>query len=538
MSKVTTAKEAAQLIKDNVTLGIATIGMTGWPDELAEAIQQRFLETGHPKNMFLVQACTVGDWKERSTNRWAIDGLLTKWMGAHIGSVPRIQKMIVENKIQAYNMPQGVMINLWREIAAGRPGLLTKVGLGTFVDPRIEGGKMNAVTTEEYVKLVEFEGDEYLFYRSFPLDVALIRGTTADEDGNLTVDKESIHVESLALAEATKNSGGIVIVQAEYLAKAKTLHPKSVKVPGILVDHVVIATRMESCYQTEGAYYQPSFSGDIRIPLESIPPVEMGERKIIARRAAMELEPGAILNFGIGMPSDVANVASEEGVSDQLMMTCESGSIGGVPSALPHFGSAYNVEAIMTHNDIFDYYDGGGLDMTFLGLAQVDAHGNVNVSKFSGRPVGCGGFVNITQNTKKVFFVGSFTAGGLRVAVQDGKLVIVEEGKHRKFLRDVEQITFSGKYSSGVDQEVLYITERAVFALENGVVTLREIAPGIDLEKDILSRMEFQPAISPDLTEMEPALFYDQWGGLKAIMNRKSSGLTLGKPHLSEKGLI
>lgn len=517
MSKIITAQEAANLVKDGMTVAFGTMGLAGWAEEVAEAVEKRFLETGHPNSLNIVQGCNAGDRKERGITRWGHEGMIRRWMGAHIGFSAGICKLIDENKIEAYCIPQGVIINLWRDIAAGRPGMLTKVGLGTFVDPRVEGGKMNSVTKEDIFKVVQFEGEEYMFYKSFPVDVALIRGTTVDENGNLTLDNDGMFMEQLAVAEATKNSGGIVIAQAEYLAKAGSLHPKHVKVPSILVDYIVIATDKRYSWQTEIQYYEPSFAGHERVPLLSIPVLPLSADKIIVRRAAMELKKNAIVNLGVGIAASVASIAAEEGVSDQITLTTEAGVIGGVPAGGQDFGQSYNPEAIIEHNTMFDFYDGGGLDLAFLGLAQSDADGNVNVSKF-GRPMGPGGFVNITQAAKKLVFTGTFTSGGFQAEVTGGQLKILKEGRFKKFLPNVEQITFSGKYARLAGKNVLYVTERCVFALRPEGFTLIEIAPGVDLERDILAQMEFKPLIAADLKPMPAEIFEESWGGLKRIM--------------------
>ena len=533
MSKIRTADEVAAMIEDGSTIGVCAFGLAGWPEEVAQSIEKRFLEVGHPCNITCVQGSIAGDWKEKGTTRFGYEGLVKRWVGAFIGSSPKMAQMIVENRIEGYNLPQGVIVQLWREIAAKRPGLLTKVGLGTFVDPRIEGAKMNAMTTEEIVKVVNFEDEEWLFYKSFPVNVALIRGSVADENGNLTMDRESILLEALPLAQATKNSGGIVIAQVEHIAKAHSIHPKQVRVPGILVDYIVVATKPENHYQTEALYFSPAFAGDIRVPLGSIPKLALDERKIIARRAAMELEPRSIVNLGIGIPSDIAAVAAEENASDLITLTTECGGIGGIPASKPNFGHSYNAEAYVEHHAQFDFYDGGGIDIAFLGLAQTDKDGNVNVSRFLRRLVGCGGFINISQNSKKIIFTGAFTANGLVVDVKDGQLSIVQEGKGKKFLDQVEQITFSGKYAQQIKQQVLYVTERAVFILEEGQMTLIEIAPGIDLERDVLAQMDFKPRISPDLKTMPSAIFQPVWGKLKQTIEAKTKGAEI----LTDKSL-
>lgn len=519
MAKFITAREAAQVIPDNAVVGVAGMGLSGWPEEVACAIADNFKETGHPCGLTLKQGSAMGDWKERGATRLGHEGLVTKWSGAHVGSAFALRDLAVQNKLECHCLPQGVIVNLWREIAAGRPGLLTKVGLGTFVDPRLEGGKMNECTKTDLVELVEFQGEEYLFYKGFNVDVALLRGTIADENGNISFEKESVINEGLAVATAAKNSGGIVIVQVEYLAKAGTINPKEVKIPGILVDYVVQATDKAACWQTEGVYYEPAFSGQIRKPLNTLEPLPFDERKVIVRRCAMELKKGDILNLGVGMPAEMGKILAEEDMFEDVIMTTESGMVGGVPAALPNFGSAYNLEATMVHGDMFDFIDGGGLDVTCLGIGEADEEGNINVSKFGPRLTGPGGFINITKSTPTVIFCGTFM-GKAKMSVQDGKLHILEEGKIKKFRKAVEQITFAGKYK-GEDQRVLYVTERCVFELIDGKMTITEIAPGIELERDILPNMDFVPQISENLKTMNEDIFHETWGGLKAYIENR-----------------
>lgn len=536
MAKFITAQEAAKLIPDGATVGLAGMGLSGWAEEIACAVRDSYRETGHPCGLNLKQGSALGDWGygnqfvgwnrskredgpdndhgNRGATRFgeAGPGLVTKWTSAHIGSAFTLCDQARNNQLESYCLPQGVIINLWREIGAGRPGLLTKVGLGTFVDPRIEGGRMNECAKDELVKVVNFEGDEYLFYPGFKVDVAILRGTIADENGNISFARESVINEGFAVANATKNSGGIVIVQVEYLAKKETLPAKEIKIPGALVDYVVQARDPKSCWQAEGDYWEPSFSGEIRKPLTSIEPLPMDERKVICRRCAMELKAGDLINLGVGMPADIAKVVNEEGLIDQVTMSTESGMVGGVPSALPSFGSAYNPEAIITPNEMFDLISGGGLNMTCLGIGEVDKDGNNNVSRMGSRLTGPGGFIDISSNTPKVIFAGTLV-GKAKVKVGGGRMEILEEGTIRKFVDQVGQITFSGKYAPDT-QEVLYVTERAVFKLIDHKLTLIEIAPGIDLEKDVLGQMGFRPEISPDLKTMDPALFQEHWGKL------------------------
>lgn len=529
MTKVLTAADAAALIPNGATIGATGSGLAAWAEEIARALAKRFQDTGQPKGLTLLHSSAIGDWKERGTTVLGIEGLVKRLIASHVGGSANMARLITAGKIEAYNFSQGVLLDLIRAHAKGQKGILTKVGLGTFMDPRLEGGKMNSATTEEIVKVVEFEGEEYLWFKTIPIDVALIRGTTVDENGNLSMEKESIITEAVTLAQAARNNGGIVIVQAEYLAKAGSIHPKQVIVPGILVDHVVIASSQECQWQTEGVYFNPGFTGDVTVPLGSIPEIPLDERKIIARRAAMELIPNAVVNLGVGVPTAIANIAVEEGCEEVMTLTTEQGGIGGTPAPLPHFGHSYNPQSILRNDDMMAFYDGGGIDITFLGLAQTDKCGNVNVSKFNGRAMGCGGFINITRTAKKVVFTGSFTAGGLKMTISNGELVILQEGKTKKFVDQVEQVTFSGKYAARAKQPLLYVTERCVFTIEDAQMTLIEIAPGIDLERDILAQMDFRPSISPHLKLMDAGIFQPQWGGLRKCIEGRSKTKTAGE---------
>jgi propionate CoA-transferase len=522
MSKVISASDAIALIKDGVTVGAAACAISGWPEEIAIAMEKRFLASGHPAKLTIVHAAGVGDWATKGTQHFAHDGMVSRWIGGHCGLSPDFAKMILSGGCEGYNLPQGVIAQLWREIAGHRPGLITKTGLGTFVDPRIEGGKMNAISTKDLVKVIAFEGEEWLFYPSFPVDVAIIRGTTADENGNLTVDDEGALFEILPLAQATKNGGGIVIAEVEYVAEPGTLNPKLVRVPGVLIDHIVVSAPGNH-WQSALTPFNPAYSGASKSPMVDVPPMALNERLIIARRAAMELSSGCTINLGVGIPQGIGSVAAVECVSDLLSMTSETGTIGGIPADGKDFGMSRDADAFVEQQVQFDWYSGGGLDIAFESFAQVDTAANVNVSKFNGKSVGCGGFIDITQHAKKVVYVGSFTAGGLKVAVADGKLSIESEGKHKKFVGAVEQITASGAYATMVKQKVLFVTERAVFELQDGSLTLVEVAPGVDLEKDVLALMDFKPKVSANLKPMPSGLFRPKWGGLRAVIESKSS---------------
>ena len=512
-SKIVTAEQAIGLIHDGDTLVCSGFGVVGVPDELLLALQQRFEATQSPRDLTLIFGGGPGDGKEQGINRIAIDGLIQRAIGGHWGLVPKLGAMAMENRIEAWNLPLGVISHLYRDIAAGLPGNVSRVGLGTFVDPRLQGGKVNARTTEDLVSVIELAGQELLFYRVPKPQVAFIRASISDPDGNLSIEREALAQDTLAIATAVKNSGGIVIAQVEYLCERASLPARQVKVPGILVDCVVQA-RPEYHMQTYGTGYHPALSGQMRVPLDALPPMPFDERKIIARRAAFELMPNAVVNLGIGMPEGVADIANEERLLSYMTLTAEPGVVGGVSGSGLNFGSSTNATAQLDMNQQFDFYDGGGLDLAVLGLAECDARGNINVSRFGPKLAGAGGFINITQNSRTVVFIGTFSAGGLKVAVQQGQLTILQEGKHRKFVEAIEQVTFSGEYAARLGKRVLYVTERCVFALTAEGLELIEIAPGIDLERDILSQMAFRPIVRQPVL-MDARIFRPEPMGLK-----------------------
>jgi propionate CoA-transferase len=482
---------------------------------LHAALEKRYVDTGAPRDLTLIMCAGAGDSKGLGTGRLHHDGLLKRVIAANFGRMPKVAQAAQENKIQGYNLPQGVISKLYRSCASGSPGLFTKVGLHTYVDPRFGGGKVNTVTKEDLVKLVEVDGKEWLFYKATPINVALIRATSADPFGNLSMEKECLTLDVMAQAMAAHNNGGIVIAQVERIVEAGSIKPKNVKVPGILVDCVVIADPPEMHRMNYGVMYDPGLAGEVRVTVDSLPRMELDERKIIARRAAFELPPNGVINLGVGAPDGVANVANEEKVTPYLVMTTEAGAVGGVLAGGSSFGSSANAHSIIDQNQMFDFYHGGGLDLTCLGMAECDSLGNVNTSKFGGKLNGCGGFIDISQNARAVVFAGTFTAGGLEVAIEDGKLRIVKEGRAKKFVKQVEQVTFSGQYAAQKGQPVIYVTERCVFQLTDHGLELIEVAPGIDIERDILPHMAFKPHIHKPVT-MNPAIFRDEPMGLLA----------------------
>lgn len=508
------ANEAANLVKDGDL--IVTGGFVGscCPEALTKALENRFLETSSPKDLTLMYAAAQGDGNGKGADRFAHAGMTKRVLGGHWNLSPSLGKMAINNEIEAYNLPQGTLSQLFRDIAGKRIGTITHVGLNTFVDPRLQGGKLNEITKKDIVEVINIKGEERLLYKSFPIDICFLRGSFADEKGNVTLENEVASLEVTSIAQATKNTGGIVIVQVEKVVECGTLDPRLVKIPGIYVDGVVIA-EPEDHEQCFGCEFESARTGKVRIPVSTVEKAPLNQRKVIARRAALELEPDTTVNLGIGIPEVISLVANEEGLGEYMTLTVEAGAIGGVPEGGTAFGACINPESILDQAYQFDFYDGGGLDLAFLGLAQTDKNGNINVSKFGPRIAGCGGFINITQNSKKVFFCGTFTAGGLKVDIKDGKLNILQEGKAKKFINQVEQITFSGEYAQKTKQPVMYITERAVFELKSDGVYLTEIAPGVDLQKDILDLMDFKPKMEGEPKLMDSRIFFDKPMGLK-----------------------
>lgn len=529
MAKFITVKEAADLIQDGAVMGSAVQGMTGWPEEIGIAIEKRYLETGHPAGITHIHGAGQGDFGRMSPDGktcrgecvLAHDGLMTCSIHGHVGCSFQVTKQIVDNKILAYNIPLGVVGQIWREVGRGFPGLLTKVGLGTFMDPRYDGAMINEKTKKEGKQIVkyipDFEGEEYLFYTLPKLDVALLRATTADEDGNLTYEKECMPCEPLDLAMAAKASGAIVIAQVERVARKGSLDPRNVKIPGLLVDYVCVAEHPDQIMQTHVTHFNPAFTGEIRVPLkEDTEALPLDSRKIFSRRASKEIHAGNKCNLGIGMPGLIPSILMEEGVDSLVTLISESGLIGGIPAPGGDFGAHYNPEVMLNQTDHFSFFDQGGLDVAVFGLSEVDKDGNVNTTNLNGKIAGVGGFPNISANAKHSIFVGFFTAGGLKCHVENGKMVIDQEGKFNKFVDHCSQLSFNADQCLAKGNKITFITERCVLERRPEGLMLTEIAPGIDLYTQVLAHMGFRPLIPKGgPAQMDSGLFEETWGHLK-----------------------
>lgn len=519
MVRLITPAQAAGLLQSHDTLLIGgSGGGHAVPDRLMQAVGDRYRESGQPKNLTALHPVGLGDGQTTGAGYFAQPGLLARVISGTYVNSPAISDLVLAGEIEGWTLPQGVLSQLMREMAAGRPGLLTRTGLHTFVDPEHQGGRQSPAKTEELVERVRFQDDDYLFYKPYHVDVCFLRGTTADEDGNITMEQEAVFGEMLSEAQATRRCGGIVVVQVRRLAQRGTLPAKQVKIPGIFVDYVVVVPDQLQTYLTP---YSPAYAGELRIPLSDIARLPLDARKVIARRAAMELMQNAVCNLGAGISTGIPNVAAEEGVLDAVCLTNEQGLIGGAPAPGGDAGAATNYDAMVDQPYQFDFYDGGGVDLAFLSFAEVDRQGNVNVSRFGKRIIGPGGFINISQNARKVVYSGTFTTGGSRLRVADGRLVIEQEGAHRKFVQDVQQITYNGPYGQQRGQTVLYVTERAVFELGPDGLILTEIAPGVNLEQDVLAHMGFRPIVSDTLKTMDPALFDEGPIGLAGQMAQR-----------------
>lgn len=513
MAKVIDYTEAAALIPNGATVWVGgSGGGHNVPEKLLKGLEERFQSTGAPTGLNIISSCGIGDFKETGLGLLAHPGLVNRCITSTLSNSPKLGKLAMQGELEAYTFPMGVLSQLTREMAAGRPGLITHVGLHSFVDPRLEGGRQGTRRGPDLVEVVQLAGREWLFFKSYDLDVALIRATTADEKGNLTMEKEPVYADNISVAQAAHRRGGIVIAQVERLAAAGTLPGKQVKVPGILVDYLVVDPDPWQTYVTK---YDPAYAGEIRKPNTDIPVLPLDVRKVVARRAALELRPRAVVNLGFGIANGISFIAAEEGISQDVTLTVEQGLIGGVPALGNDAGAAVNFEAMIDAPYQFDFYDGGGLDLAFLSFAEVDAQGNVNVSKFRDNITGPGGFINITQNAKKVFFLGTLTAGKPEVKLTERGLQIVKEGSVRKFVPEVQQVTWSGPFALQRGQPARFITERAVFDLTSDGLVLVEVAEGIDIRRDVIEQVPFQILVPREPALMDPRIFSPEPMGLK-----------------------
>lgn len=518
MEKIS-ADEAAQIVLDGDAILISgSGGGHSVPEALLEAVGRRFQQEQQPRGLTSISVVGVGDRAALGASHLAQEGLLKRAITSALVDSPGLVRLAAENKIEAYTFPQGVLSQLMRDMAGGRPGLLTKTGLNTFVDPRQQGARQSPCTPLDFVEVVTLAGEEWLFFKPVPINIAFLRGTTSDEDGNITMEEEAVFGEMLAMAQATRRAGGVVIVQVKRYAKRGTLPAKNVKIPGILVDFVVVDAAQRQTYAT---HYDPSYSGELRIPVGDIKPLPFGPRKIIVRRAAMELFPGAICNLGAGVSTGLSTIAAEEDILDIVTLTNEQGLIGGAPITGRDSGGAQNFAAMIDQPSQFDFYDGGGLDVAFLSFAEVDAEGNVNVSRFGDKIIGVGGFINISQNARAMIFSGTLTAGELDITWENGMTVIRKEGKHLKFVPKLEQICYSASMARARGQLALFVTERAVFRIGEKGLELIEIAPGVDVERDVIAHMGFRPQVASDLKTMDTRIFAPGLMGLGDLIHGK-----------------
>ncbi len=522
MNKRITAAQAAALVKDDMTLTTTGFNGFGCPEDLIMSLAEHYDKTGHPQNLALVKCTSQGDGEGRGVSHLAEKpGMFRELIISHMGYDPGLRKIVAEEKVSCYMLPLGNLMQLFRAISAGLPGAISATGLGTFADPRFGGGKANQKTKDsgkEIVSLVELGGEECLFYPSFPIDICFIRATFGDEDGNLSIRHESMNVEQFEVAAAVHNSGGIVVAQVDKVVKRGSIPAQEVFIHGFMVDYIVEGRPEYSRQGFDTDLFRPELAGLASVPDVPFEPMKLGTHKVCCRRAAMELSPHSLINVGIGMPGGIGSVADEEGISDLFTLSIECGPLGGIPLSGVGFGAAANPEAMYRMADILQLYDGGALDMAVLGFAQVDRQGNVNASSFNGRMVGPGGFIDITQNVRKLCFIGTFTAGKQQVEIEGEGVRVVTQGPQKKFRQEVEAITFSGAQAMKKGQEVLYITERGVFRLMPEGITLVEIARGVDLQRDILDQMEFQPVVPEDIPFMDARLFQEGPMGLRAAL--------------------
>ena len=520
MSKLITAAQAASLIEDGAIVSVSSSSGLGCPDAVLAAIGERFDAEGHPKNITTLHPIAAGDmWGVKGIDHLAKPGLLKKTLagsypsGPSSAEPPLIWQMIANNSVAAYNVPSGILFDMHLEAAAKRPGVLTKVGLDTFVDPRHQGCAMNEAASDPIVSVQQFDGEVWLYFRAIVPQISIIRATTADERGNLTYEHEGAYLGGMEQALAARNNGGIVIAQVKRVVENGTLKPHDVRIPGVLVDHIVVAPEQ---LQTTLTPYDPAISGEIFRPLSTFRNAEMNVQKVIARRVAMELHGGMAVNIGFGISANVPRILIEEGQHGKVTWVIEQGAVGGVPLLDFKFGCSSNAEAIVASPQQFTYFQGGGFDASLLSFLQIDRHGSVNVSKLAVCPhvtAGCGGFVDITSRAKRIVFSGFFNAGA-KFSLTDGGIRIDKEGKIKKLVGEVDHITFSGKRAVAQGQDITYVTERCVMKLTPDGLMVTEIAPGIDLERDVLAQAEFPLMVAKDLKTTPASLYHEQLIGL------------------------
>ncbi|MDP6805157.1 MAG: CoA-transferase [Rhodospirillales bacterium] len=502
MSKIMTAEAVARQIPDGATIAFPGTASILVVDHLLAALEARFLNEGHPRDLTAFEPCNAAITPGTGIDRFAHEGMTRRVIASAYPPFKgaRIMPMVLENRIAGYNLPMGVLYSLVREIGAGRPGVLTEVGRGTFVDPANGGGKLNQAAVEDLVETVTFDGRELLFYRAIPIDVTLLKATTADSHGNLTMESEPLSLGVLSLAAAAKASGGRVFAQVERIADRHSLDARLVAVPGELVDGVVLAP---DAPQSEASRHDPTLTGEVAAEIDR-EPVPDGPGRVILARAAAFLRDGWFVNLGVGLPGDIPRLLRETECEERVSVSTEHGAIGGLPTRLPTFGAHMNPESIIDPNDTFNIYTGGALDAAFLGLAEADVEGNLNVSLFAGRLVGVGGFIDITHRTPRLFICGNFAAGGARVEVADGRVRIIEQGTKKKLVGAVEHLTFSGASALAKGQRLTMITERGLFAFTDGGWLLKEVAPGIEPERDIAPLMDFPLKVAADVRPYAP----------------------------------
>ncbi|MFC2115378.1 acyl CoA:acetate/3-ketoacid CoA transferase [Bacteroidota bacterium] len=516
MHKIVDAKEAVSRIQSGCTIAVGGAGAGhAVPDKILKALGDYFLESGNPRDLYLIHPCGIGDNDSRGLNHIAHEGLVKTSLGGFWGNAPKMVKLAQENKLTGYNLPQGVLSQLMRATASRKPGILTHVGLNTFVDPRLEGGKINDITTEDIVELMKINGKEYLFYKTRPIDVGIIRGTSMDSEGNITMEEEVGSFAMLSIAQAAKSNGGIVIAQVKRVNEGHC-DPGNVKVPGVLVDYAILDPEQEMTFLSG---FDPALVKR-DVPFQSDELLMEGVKNLVNRRAALELRKGAYVNLGYGMSDGVPIVAQQEEITDQIVFMIEQGATAGIPTTGLNFGAMFNPSSIVDDAYQFDFFHGGGLDLAFLGFAQIDKEGNINSSRFGNVITGCGGSIDISQNAKKVVYCGSFAVKSEQ-EISDEGIRVLNPGKFNKFVDKVQQVSFSGKYALERGQEVVYVTERAVFELSGDGLMLTEIAPGIDLERDVLSMMDFKPLISENLKTIDSVIYRDTKIGLKELFKNQ-----------------